>query len=251
MDRTSPASGGPLNIAHRGANQVAPENTLRAFREALNRSADGIELDVRLSADGVPVVIHDPTVDATTDGSGVVANMTFAQLRTLDAGGWFDPAFKGERIPSLDEVLDAFGGRTLLNLELKGTQVLDNDLVPATVDLLEGHELQQEVLVSCFNPYLLRQVRRLAPRVPLALLYTNTPLPLLRLANLLLGEQPTAIHPHHTIVDERLVAHAHELGVRVNVWTVDDPERMRTLAERCVDGIITNKPKQLRRILER
>jgi len=251
MGGRSRESRGPLNIAHRGANQVAPENTLRAFQEALNRGADGIELDVRLSADGVPVVIHDATVEATTDGSGAVANMTFAQLRTLDAGGWLDPAFKGERIPSLEEVLDTFGGRTVLNLELKGAQVFDNDLVPTVVDLLERHELQQEVLVSCFNPYLLRQVRRLAPRVPLALLYTNSPLPLRRLADLLLGEQPAAIHPHHTNVSERLVAHAHELGVRVNVWTIDDPQRMRVLADGGVDGIITNKPALLRRVLKR
>jgi len=241
----------PLNIAHRGASQVAPENTLAAFHKALQLGADGIELDVRLSADGVPVVIHDATVDATTDGGGPVAGMSLAQLRTLDAGGWFDPVFKGERIPTLEEVLGTFGGRMVLNLELKGKRVMDHEVAPAVTALLKQQKVQEKILVSCFNPYLLRQVRRLAPAVPVGLLYAGSPFPTRYLATLLMGEQPAAIHPHYALVNEARVAHAHELGVRVNTWTVDDPERMRALASASVDGIITNRPQLLRRVLER
>ena len=240
----------PLNIAHRGASRAAPENTLTAFRKAVELGADSIEFDVRLSGDGVPVVIHNATVDATTDGKGAVAEMDLSKLRTLDAGGWFDRAFERERIPTLEEVLEHFGRRTKLNLELKEERVLNRALVPAVVNLLEQRELDQEVLVSCFNPYLLRQVRRLTPTVPLAVLYAKSPLPLRLLANLFLGEHPDAIHPHHTMVNAPVVAHAHALGLRVHAWTVDERERMEALTNAGVDGIITNRPGLLRKVLE-
>jgi glycerophosphoryl diester phosphodiesterase len=239
----------PLNIAHRGANETAPENTLAAFHKALDLGADGIELDVRLSADGVPVVIHDATVDRTTDGAGPVAGMDLGQLRALDAGGWFDPGFTGERIPTLEEVLGVFGGRTWLNLELKGVRILDDELVSAVAGVLGQLELAQDVLISSFNPYLLRQVRRLAPSYPVALLYASSPLLLRQLGQLLLGSRPAAVHPHHALVNRQRVARAHKVGTRVNVWTVDARGRMQELISAGVDGIITNQPALLREVL--
>jgi len=238
-----------LNIAHRGASSVAPANTLAAFEKAVELGADGVELDVHLSADGVPVVIHDFTVDATTDGSGRVGEMTLAQLKQLDAGSYFDPAFAGERIPTLEEVLELAGERLLLNIELKGTSPCDDGLEQAVAALIEQHGLGDRVLFSSFNPFSLRRVKRIAPHIPTGLLYApGLPLPLRRawLAPLVPHE---ACHPEHTMVDAHYIAWTRQHGYRVNTWTVDDPEEMRRLIRLGVDGIITNVPDVLRQAL--
>jgi glycerophosphoryl diester phosphodiesterase len=239
-----------LNIAHRGASVVAPPNTLAAFEKAVELGADGIEFDVHLSADGVPVVIHDFTVDATTDGRGRVAGMTLAQLKALDAGCHFDPAFAGERIPTLKEVLDAAGDHLLLNIEMKSTSMRDRGLERTVLAQIEQHGSSDRVLISSFNPFSLRRAKRIAPHMPLGLLYApDMPLPLRRawLAPLAPHE---ARHPHHTMVDARYMAWARKRGYRVNAWTVDEPDEMRRLIALGVDGIITDVPDALRRVLE-
>jgi glycerophosphoryl diester phosphodiesterase len=245
-----------LNIAHRGASAAAPPNTLSAFKRALELGADGVELDVHLSADGVPVVIHDFTVDATTDGSGRVVDMTLAQLEQLDAGSYFDPAFAGERIPTLKQVLEAIGSRLFLNIELKTTSLRDNGLERAVVALIERHSTDHRqrsgsrVLLSSFNPISLRRAKRIAPHIPVGLLYApDLPLPLRRawLAFLVRHE---ARHPEHSMVNARYMAWARQRGYQVNTWTVDDPDEMRRLVALGVDGIITNVPDVLRNVLD-
>jgi len=239
-----------LNIAHRGASAAAPANTLVAFERAAELGADGIELDVHLSADGAPVVIHDSTLDATTDGHGRVAATPLAQLKRLDAGSWFDPAFAGERIPTLEEVLEAMGGRLLLNIELKSLSLRDKGLERAVIALVERYDLEERVLFSSFNPFSLRRAKKIAPRIQAGLLYSpDQSLPLRRawLAFLFPHE---ARHPQHTMVDERYLTWARKRGYRVNVWTVDDPKEMRRLARLGVDGIITNTPKILNDVLK-
>jgi glycerophosphoryl diester phosphodiesterase len=240
-----------LDIAHRGASAVAPANTLAAFEKAVELGADGIELDVHLSADGVPVVIHDFAVGATTDGTGRVAEMDLAQLKQLDAGSRFDPAFAGERIPTLEEVLQAFGDRLLLNVELKSTSPRDNGLEQAVLALVEQYGLGSRVLLSSFNPFSLRRAKKIAPHVRAGLLYApDLPLFLSHawLAPLFPHE---ARHPEHTMVDARYMAWAHRRGYRVNVWTVDDPEEMRRLIGLGVSAIITNVPDVLREVLKK
>jgi glycerophosphoryl diester phosphodiesterase len=239
-----------LNIAHRGASTAAPANTLPAFEKAVELGADGVEFDVQLSADGVPVIIHDFAVDATTDGRGRVADMTLAQLRQLDAGSTFDPAFAGERIPTLEEVLEAVGGRLILNIELKTTSLRDNGLEQTVVAQVERHGLRDSVLLSSFNPFSLRRAKRIAPHIPVGLLYSpDLPLPLRRawLAPMVAHE---ARHPDHTMVNARYLAWARRRGYRVNTWTVNDPEEMHRLIGLGVDGIITDVPDVLRNVLE-
>lgn len=239
----------PLVIAHRGASAVAPANTMTAFEKAAVLGADGIEFDVHLSADGVPVVIHDFAVDATTDSSGRVAEMDLAQIKQLDAGSYFDPAFAGEHIPTLEEVLQAFGNQLLLNIELKSTSPRDNGLEQAVLTLVKQHDLGSRVLLSSFNPFSLRRAKKIAPHVRAGLLYApDLPIFLSRawLAPLFPHE---ARHPEHTMVDARYMAWARRHGYRVNVWTVDDPDEMRRLIDLGVDGIITNVPDVLRDIL--
>jgi glycerophosphoryl diester phosphodiesterase len=245
-----------LNIAHRGASAHAPENTMFAFRSAEEFGADGIEIDVRLSADGVPVVIHDATVDRTTDGHGEVACLRLDQLRTLDAGTWFNPDCAGARIPTFSEVLDTFGGRLLLNIELKQVAWRDMGLERAVVELIRLHGLEPDggseadILISSFNPGVLHRVARLASRIPRGLIYSPAqPLSSVRGRLVWLSPHPV-LHPRHDQVDAEYVAQAHQRGYRVNTWTVDDPSEMHRLLSLGVDGITSNTPDVLRAVLQ-
>ncbi|OQY24862.1 MAG: hypothetical protein B6I35_00570 [Anaerolineaceae bacterium 4572_32.2] len=243
-----------LNIAHRGASSVAPANTLAAFEKAVELGADGIEFDVHLSADGAPVVIHNFTVDETTNGSGRVADMSLAQLEELDAGSYFDPAFAGERIPTLAQVLEAVGSRLLLNIELKHFSPRDNGLERAVIAQIEqyqrGRDNDNRILLSSFNPFSLRRAKKIAPYIPVGLLYAlELPLPLRRawLAPLAPHE---ARHPKHTMVNASYMDWAQRRGYRVNTWAVNDSDEMRRLIALGVDGIITPVPDVLHSILD-
>ncbi|HIE47538.1 TPA: glycerophosphodiester phosphodiesterase, partial [Candidatus Bipolaricaulota bacterium] len=188
--------------------------------------------------------------DSTTDGSGRVAEMTLAQLEQLDAGITFDPAFAGERIPTLEQVLATFGDHLFLNIELKSTSLRDNGLERAVIAQVEQHGLGSRVILSSFNPFSLRRAKKIGPHIPVGLLYAPTlPLPLRRawLAPLFPHE---ARHPEHTMVDAHYMAWARRHGYRVNTWTVDDPDEMRRLIHLGVDSIITNVPTVLHTILE-
>jgi glycerophosphoryl diester phosphodiesterase len=237
-----------LIIAHRGASAVAPENTLAAFERAEALGADGIELDVRLCADGVPVVIHDATVDGTTNGSGRVADMTLTQLKELDAGSWFGPAFSAEPIPTLTETLETVGRKLLLNIELKGEGLVNRGLARAVVDLVQQHELGERVLLSAFNPLILSRVQEIDPQIPTALLYTSASWP--RFAGLVARRPYAALHPHVGAVSREHVDWARRHDHRIHVWTVDDPREMRRVVRWGVDGVITDVPDQLRGLLE-
>ena len=234
--------GKPLVFGHRGARQAAPENTLAAFRKALEMGADGIELDVMLSADGVPVVIHDSTLERTTNGNGRVEERPLDQLRELDAGGHFSPQFRGEPIPTLAEVLDAFGGALRINIELKSRSSADDGLEARVVELVRARALDSSVIFSSFNPLSLWRARRLAPEIRRGLLYArDMPIYLSRAwAAPFLGLD--AVHPEAGMVDARYMRWARSKGYHVNVWTVNEPPEMLRLIEVGVDMLITDRP---------
>jgi glycerophosphoryl diester phosphodiesterase len=228
----------PLVIGHRGASADAPENTLTAFALALEQGADGLELDIRLSADGRPVVMHDATVDRTTNGSGDVSRLNLAQIEELDAGD-------GRSVPTLDQVFEMFGPTVLYNVELKEEGLRDQGLTVAVADRVEGHHLEDRVLISSFNPLTVRRARRhLARRTPVALIRQ----PGLTSYGYLLADGQ-ADHPHHSMVNERYFSWAQSRGYRVHVWTVDDPAEANRLVGLGVHGIITNKPIVIREAL--
>ncbi len=237
-----------LNIAHRGASVDAPENTLAAFERARELGADGIELDVRLCADGTPVVIHDATVDRTTNGSGRVADMTLMELKQLDAGTWFDPAFAGQRIPTLEETLVSVGSELLLNIELKGHDLLGRRLARAVVDLVEHYRLAERVVVSSFNPLPLHRVQKIAPQIPTGLLYIWAFFP--RVARLLSPRRYAAMHPSVAALSQDHADWIRRHDYRIHVWTVDDPIDMSRLIGWGVGAIITNMPDLLHGLLE-
>ena len=239
----------PLNFAHRGASHEAPENTLAAFLLAGELGADGIELDVQLSKDGEVVVIHDFVLETTTNGQGPVRDRTLAELKELDAGSSYDPLFAGQRIPTLQEVIEAVGRHLLLNIEIKTKSARDDALAQAVVRIVEEHHLLDRIIVSSFNPLALRQVRNLNPWIPLGLLYAPDLPRLLRRPWSRHLVRPEALHPHHATVDKQYVDWARAQGYRIHTWTVDDPGRMWQLMRQGVDIIITNQPDQLRQVL--
>ncbi len=233
--------GSPLIIAHRGASRAAPENTLAAFRLAADLGADGVELDVRLSADGIPVVIHDADVRMTTAGTGLVRTMTLAQIKSLDAGVHFGPQFAGERIPTLEEVLAALDDRLLINIEIK-YQPHILQLVTAVAAVVQRAEHRKRIWFSSFRPYALHAIRRLLPQFPCGLLYCAADLGTPLFAPFTPHE---AVHPHAPLVRPRSIARAHRQGRRVVTWTVDEPAQARQLAAWGVDVLITNEPARL------
>ena len=238
-----------LNFAHRGASHAAPENTLSAFRLAREMGADGIELDVQLSLDGTPVVMHDAAVDRTTQGSGTAADLTLAELKELDAGSWFSAEFEGERIPTLAEVFEALSRDLLVNVELKAMDPEPTGLEEAVVSVITRHGMDDLVLISSFNPLALRRIRQAHPHLPLALLYGPS-LPEAERERWVQDLQPlAALHPEHRLVDAAHVAWARGHDCRVNAWTVDAPGEMRRLLALGIGGLITNRPERLRAVL--
>jgi glycerophosphoryl diester phosphodiesterase len=245
-----PSLSRPTIIAHRGASAHAPENTLAAFELALQYEADAIELDAKLSADGQVVVIHDQTVDRTTDGSGKLREMTLDQLRKLDAGSHFDIAFRGERIPMLSEVFEAVGKRTFINVELTNYASPIDDLPVKVVELVQQYGLAQRVLFSSFSPLALQRAHRLLPEVPIGLLATRGWFGALARSWLSQVIPYQALHPELHDVTPKLVKRIHRAGRRVCVYTVNQPNDIRYLFALGVDGIFTDDPRLARQTLE-
>jgi len=243
---------GPLRIALRGDSSPAPENTLAAFKEAVRLGADLVECDVHLSADDVPVIIHDDTVERTTNGKGAVAALPCARLRRLDAGAWFSSRFRGERIPTLEEALEWARGRCGLNLEIKGPSGRRRSgaagaggaagrpqVALAVARALRRTGFKEPVIVSSFSPQALRAARAHMPHVRLGHLASRS-LRGLRAAHRALGLY--AVHPHVRLAASRRVRLAHRLGLLVLFWTVNDLPLMRRLLALGSDGLMTDDP---------
>ncbi|MDR7553688.1 MAG: glycerophosphodiester phosphodiesterase family protein [Armatimonadota bacterium] len=220
-----------LVIAHRGASAEAPENTLAAFRLAIDRGADGIELDVRASGDGHLVVIHDATVDRVTGAEGEIAALTLAALRRLDAGA-------GQRIPTLAEVLDLARGRLLVDIELKITGV-----EPQVLALVREFGMERDVLITSFHEEAVAAVRRLASDVATGLLQQR-PAPGRAVA---LGT-PVYLPPIGALSDG-LMAECRRLGLRVIPWTIRREEEAKTALRLGVAGMIADDPRLVRSVL--
>jgi glycerophosphoryl diester phosphodiesterase len=239
----------PAIYAHRGASTYAPENTLAAFKLAVEQKADAIELDVKLSADNEVVVIHDQTVKRTTGAPGRVAQLSLAELKELDAGSFFDIKFKGERIPSLGEVFETVGNSVYINIELTNYASLNDDLPNLTAALVKKHGMEKRVLFSSFNPLALIRIHRLLPEVPLGLL--TLPGKSGRLLRSPLGRivPHQALHPNNADTNKQLVDRTHRSGRLVNVWTVNEPQAIRSFISMGVDGIITDQPLLMHQVL--
>jgi glycerophosphoryl diester phosphodiesterase len=239
----------PLIFAHRGACRVAPENTLPAFQAALDLGADGVELDVQYSSDGKLVVIHNPTLDETTDGTGRVTAHSFEELRVLDAGARFDPRFAGTRIPSLDEVLALLRSKLLVNIELKALDPATFGLGVDVVAAVRAHDMTDQVVLSSFNPLALRKAKQAGPEIECALLLAPDLPGWMRRELTRRFSRADGLHPEFPMVDTAYLARARKLGLPVRVWTVNEEADMRRMIELGVDAIITDVPDVLKALL--
>jgi glycerophosphoryl diester phosphodiesterase len=241
----------PIIFAHRGDLARAPENTLPAFQQAIQKGADGVELDVKLTADGHVIVIHDSTVDRTTDGKGRVASLSLEAIRKLDAGKWFNKKFAGTKVPLLEEVFEVVGKDKMINIELKDYTVLHDGLMKKVCELIKRHDNHNQILFSSFFPSTLKIAAQALPEIPRGLLAMPGLLGLwTRSFGFMFGDYQ-ALHPHISSTSREQMQRAHRLKRRVHVWTVNKPEEIIQLKEWGVDGIITDDPQTAVRVLGR
>lgn len=240
----------PMIHGHRGCRAVCPENTMAAFAAGIAAGADMIEMDLRLSADAKVVVIHDATVDRTTDGSGAVEALTWPRLRALDAGSWFNPAFAGQRIPLLEEVLARFGGRIGLHLELKteGGATRPEDLVAGVLAVVERFDVMATIVFSSFNVKVLECLRRQRPSARLALI-TRRGADAGDMVQRCRDLEAIAWHAHFTDLTAATVGATHGAGLQALAYTVNEPAEFARLAALGVDGVFSDDPGLIRRCL--
>jgi glycerophosphoryl diester phosphodiesterase len=235
-------------IAHRGFSGQAPENTMAAFAAAIEFKVDGLELDVHRSKDGEIVICHDPTVNRTTNGKGVINDLTWEELRRLDAGSWFDGRFKDERIPRLRSLFELIQKYDLLiNIELKTDVFAYPGIEEQVVKLIKDFKLVERCIVSSFNHYSLLRVYEALPELKTGILYNANLYQPWAYARQL---KAAALHPKYTSVSSEIVAQAHQAGLLVNAWTVNEPVMVQRMVAAQVDAIITNYPDRVRDYLE-
>lgn len=234
----------PRLIGHRGAKESAPENTLASIREAARQGAAWIELDAMLSRDGVPVIIHDDTLERTTSGSGPVPDLDLAELRRLDAGSWFDARFAGEPVPTLEDALELARSLGLgLNLEIKPYPGQQEATARASLALLERlWPADRPLLVSSFEVPCLEVARDRAPGIPRGYLIWEEPADWLAIADRV---GAATLNVNHEFQTPETVAAYKATGRPVLTYTVNEAERARTLFGWGVDALFTDAPGRL------
>ena len=235
-----------LNIAHRGASAYAPENTMAAFDKAVELGADALELDLHLSRYGELVVIHDDTLDRTTDGRGPVHERSLKDLKRLDAGRWFGLDFVGQRIPTLAEVLDRFARKVPLALEVKGGSTFFPGIEEKVVSVLRRHSAIEHSAVASFDHYALRRVKEVEPALRTAALLVGRPVSISAIAS---PAKADAMALEASLVTRTEVEACRAAGLQLVVWVVNEPAQMRYFIDLGVDGIITDRPDLLRTAL--
>ena len=244
-------------ISHRGANRVAPQNTLDAFKRSIQYKADGFETDVHMTSDGIPVICHNYSVDKTSDGKGDIASRTLEQLKKLDFGSYFHHSFKGTRIPTLEEFLKLSEKANLkvLNIEIKSPRNKDYTIADKIIEAVKAHNLFDKLLISSFDPDLLVYIKDIEENCKTGFLYSpDKPITykqvLGRAVDFAKSIDADALHPHQIFVTKELVESAHENGIMVNPWTVNKEKDMKKLLGFGVDGLITDVPNIAKKVIE-
>lgn len=239
-----------IGIAHRGFAGIAPENTLISFQKALEHKPDAVECDVHLSADGRLMVIHDETLERTTNGKGKVGEMTFTELRKLDAGSWYSKKYQGEKIPSLEELIDLVKGKTGLCVELKGKGTASK-----TVELIEKFNIIDKCSLFSFMPEEILLAKQLNPAISTLLLRYFDPkkpetLKPLEVAHQVLSSHANILGINKESVSPELIHLMHQRAITVGVYTVNTEEWMNKLINWDVDGIVSDYPDLLMNTLK-
>jgi glycerophosphoryl diester phosphodiesterase len=221
-----------LRIGHRGAAAHSPENTLRSFKTAIELGVDMVELDVRLCRTGEVFVIHDDTVDRTTDGSGSVEDMGLEEMISLDAGS-------GERVPLLHDVIVLVGGRTGLNIELKARGTAGPVAELLSQFIAKGTHRKEDFIVSSFDPVEILRFRDLNLGIPMGFIFEDHSIMGVEFASEL---GAWSVHPRSDLIDEKIVGMARSKGLKVIAWTVNDEHELRRMTLLDIDGVITDRP---------
>ena len=232
----------PILLAHRGDLAHAPENTLSSLSQAIQKGADGVELDAKLTSDAHVIVIHDPTLNRTTNGSGKVASFKLDEIRKLDAGVWFDEKFKGTQVPLLEEVFETVGQNKLVNIELTNYSTRNDGLTAKVCELIKRHNNQSQIIFSSFFASNLKIAAQILPAVPRGLLAMPGLLGLwARSFGFMFGDYQ-ALHPYISSTSREQIQRAHRLKRRVHVWTANTPAEIQQLKEWGADGLFTDDP---------
>lgn len=236
-----------LNIAHRGFSGVYPENTMLAFEKAIEIGCDGIETDVQLTKDGVPVICHDEEVDRTTNSTGRICDYTYDELMKLDAGIKFGEQFKGLKIPTLREFLEFVKDKDIIiNIEIKNSIIHYKNIEDKVYEMIEKYEMEDRVVVSSFDHYSIRKCIRLNRKIKTGLLYCDC---LYEPYNYVQMVGANALHPEYNSITKEIVDKAHDNFLQVNVYTVNTKEDMQKMIDLNVDMIITNYSNILKDLL--
>lgn len=220
---------------------------MASFELAVQQKADLIELDVQLTRDEVLVVMHDPAVDRTTDGHGLVKDMTLADVRQINAAARFPTATGRAEVPTLDEVLEWATGRVPVAIEIKGGPIHYPDIEGRVVGAIRKHGLPDSTVVISFDHVTLLRMKRLAPEIATGVLYACAPV---QPSSLALAAQSDALLPHWADLSREMIADAHEHGLAISTWAVDGEQELRWVLSMGVDAIATNYPSRLVRLLE-
>jgi glycerophosphoryl diester phosphodiesterase len=240
-------------IGHRGASAYHPENTMLAFRAAYQMGADMIELDITLSKDGIPVVIHDATLKRTTNGTGKVSHYTLAELQKLDAGSWFDEAHKGERIPTLEEVLQFAKGKIAVNIEIKPEAVTDKaegGIEEKALNLVKTYGMESYVIFSSFHYQALKHLRSLDVDISTALLYEKKQSAKHSPSELVRKYDVQAFNCSFREFSKKWAKDTAEHEIPVFIYTVNKQRRMRKMIKRGASGIFSNRPDVLKQVVD-
>lgn len=236
-----------LNIAHRGFSGKYPENTMRAFIEAVEVGCDGIETDLQMTKDGVIVICHDETIDRTTNGTGYIAEYNYKDLCKFDAGIKYGRDFGNEKIPTLNEFFEYIKDKKLyLNLELKNNIIQYENMEEKVIEKIYEYQLQNNIILSSFNHYSMVKVKEIDSNIKTGLLYAANLYKVHEYAEKLKAD---ALHPFYPAVfDGNIVEEIHQRGILINAYTVNEENDMKKLVELGIDGITTNFPNKLIKI---
>lgn len=245
----------PLIIAHRGASSVAPENTLVAFTKAVELGANILEIDVRQTKDSQLVIIHDGTVDRTTNGKGKISGFTMQEVKKLDAGSWFSRQYQNERIPTLAELFAIADSSVMIIIEIKDEEEVSPGITERVLSLIKQYGKEEHVMLKSFYPDAIQKFKRLAPDIPRVYVFAFH-IPWL---NFTFGTVPrfenvfeipaTYLQVHRRALTESFIRASHKKGFKVIVWGVKKEDDMLEFVDAGVDGIETDNPKLLRTIL--
>ena len=242
-------TGKTLVVGHRGALGHAPENTMASFEKGLDWGADLLELDIHMSRDGELVVMHDGDVSRTTDGHGHIIDMTLAEIKRLDAGRWFDTRFRGQRVPTLVEVLAWARGRIPLIIEIKGDTQPATGIEEKLVETLRAHQMLDEVMVTSFHHPSVRRVKELEPALVTGIHYTGRLVDTVGAARAALAD---SVRPRWSYWTADLVEEVHAANLTANTWYPNyDDERIEHLVRLGLDSICTDYPDRLRAYVDR